>query len=133
MKKSSAAKKAPQFFDFLRKRIPFGGVLRLVADALLINLSILASLSSRLFYYLAYELPKGGYDFQRTLWLYINSYISSSWILTLICLVVFSLSGFYTYGRFYRGRYKVLVVIQAVGAAYLIFCSVLWASSSSTA
>jgi len=126
MKKSNVAKKTPQLFDLLRKKIPFGGVLRLVADALLINLSILASLSSRLFYYLAYELPKGGYDFQRTLWLYINSYISSSWILTLICLVVFSLSGFYTYGRFYRGRYKVLVVIQAVGAAYLIFGSLVY-------
>jgi nucleoside-diphosphate-sugar epimerase len=119
--KLSATKKAPQFIDRLRQGFPFGGVLRLVADVFLINLSILAALSSRLFYYLAYELPKGGYDFQRTLLLYINSYISSSWVLILICVVVFALSGFYTYGRYYRGRYKVLVVIQAVGVAYLIF------------
>lgn len=113
--------KTPQVLESLQKKIPFGGVLRLVADALLINLSILASLSSRLFYYLAFELPKGGYDFQRTLWLYINSYISSSWVLTLVCVVVFALSGFYTYGRYYRGRYKALVIIQAVAVAYLIF------------
>ncbi len=121
MKKSNTAKKVPKAFDKIRMKISFGGILRLIADILLINLSILASLSSRLFYYLAYELPKGGYDFQRTLWLYINSYISSSWVLTLICVIVFALSGFYTYGRFYRGRYKVLVVIQAVAVAYLVF------------
>ncbi len=121
MKKSTPASKVPETLDKLRVKFPFGGALRLVADVLLINLSILASLSARLFYYLAYELPPGGYDLQRTLWLYINSYISSSWVLTLICVVVFALSGFYTYGRFYRGRYKVLVVIQAVAVAYLVF------------
>jgi nucleoside-diphosphate-sugar epimerase len=121
MMNSSTAKKVPKAIDRVRMKIPFGGVLRLIADVLLVNLSILASLSARLFYYLAYELPKGSYDLQRTLWLYINSYLSSSWVLTLICVVMFALSGFYTYGRFYRGRYKVLVVIQAVAIAYLAF------------
>ncbi len=121
MNKSDQAQKVPKTIDKLRMKIPFGGVLRLVADIILINLSILASLSARLFFFLAYEMPAGSYDLQRTLWLYINSYLSSSWVLTLICAVVFTLSGFYTYGRFYRGRYKVLVVIQAAAVAYLVF------------
>ena len=42
-------------------------------------------------------------------------------MLTLICLIIFTLSGFYTYGRFYIGRYKVLIVVQAVSLGYLIF------------
>ena len=42
-------------------------------------------------------------------------------MLTSICLLVFALSGFYTKGRAYKGRYKVLVVSQAVSLAYLLF------------
>ena len=34
---------------------------------------------------------------------------------------VFYLSGFYTYGRAYRGRYKALVIVQAVTLAYVTF------------
>ena len=48
-------------------------------------------------------------------------YLDSAWLLTAICLVMFSINGFYTQGRLYRGRYKPLVVIQAVGLAYLVF------------
>ena len=52
-------------------------------------------------------------------WASLEAYAHSSWALTLICLVVFALSGFYTYGRAYRGRYKALV--QAVSLAYILF------------
>jgi FlaA1/EpsC-like NDP-sugar epimerase len=34
---------------------------------------------------------------------------------------VFYLSGFYTYGRAYRSRYKALIIFQAVGLSYLFF------------
>jgi nucleoside-diphosphate-sugar epimerase len=52
--------------------------------------------------------------------------------LTLICLLVFSLSGFYTPGRLYfytpgrlyRGRYKVVMVAEAVSVAYSLFAFV---------
>lgn len=89
----------------------------------LINLSILIALMLRLFYYLAYEAPKidpATVDYNRTIWLYIYSYLNATWLLTLICIIVFSLSGFYTYGRFYKGRYKILIVVQAVSISYLI-------------
>jgi nucleoside-diphosphate-sugar epimerase len=107
----------------LREKVTFGGFVRLVADIVLVNLSILIALMLRLFYYLAYEaqyIIPATVDYNRTIWLYINSYLNATWLLTLICIVVFSLSGFYTYGRFYKGRYKVLIVIQAVSISYLI-------------
>jgi nucleoside-diphosphate-sugar epimerase len=48
-------------------------------------------------------------------------YAGIFWVLTPICLIVFSASGLYTRGRAYRERYKVLVVIRAVTLSYLIF------------
>jgi len=43
------------------------------------------------------------------------------WVLTIASVLVFWFSGFYTYGRAYRSRYKALVILQAVTLAYLIF------------
>ena len=47
--------------------------------------------------------------------------MTSSWVLTFLCLVTFALSGFYTYGRTYRGRYKALIIAQAVSLGYILF------------
>jgi uncharacterized membrane protein len=52
-------------------------------------------------------------------WASLEAYAHSSWALTLICLVVFALSGFYTYGWGYRGRYKALIIVQAVSLALI--------------
>jgi len=41
--------------------------------------------------------------------------------MSIIALIVFYLSGFYTRSRAYQSRYKALVVIQAVAVAYLLF------------
>jgi nucleoside-diphosphate-sugar epimerase len=48
------------------------------------------------------------------------------WILTPICITVFYLSGMYTRGRAYGGRYKILIITQAVSLSYLIFGFVLF-------
>jgi nucleoside-diphosphate-sugar epimerase len=48
-------------------------------------------------------------------------FLVSSLPLTLVALVAFYTSGFYTRGRAYQGRYKALIVTQGVGIAYLIF------------
>lgn len=96
------------------------GLLKLFADALLINLSILTSLVARLLWIIAYA-PTANINYRETLWNYWHVYSDSAWLLTLICLVVFSINGFYTQGKLYRGRYKALVVIQAVAIGYLIF------------
>jgi nucleoside-diphosphate-sugar epimerase len=115
------------FASKLRHRIAYEGIVRLVADIVLVNLAILTALAAGFFYYVAYEAPTV-IDFRSTFWYYFDGYVSSAWLLNLISLVVFSANGFYTYGRFYRGRYKILVVIQAVSVTYLIFGSLIYFS-----
>lgn len=105
----------------IRGRMSFEGVIRLIADSILVNIAIVTSLIVRLLYIVAVGNPDAVIDYQETFWQYLQAYGRSGWLLTLICLVIFTLSGFYTYGRFYRGRYKVLIVVQAVSVAYLIF------------
>ncbi|MCL6526892.1 MAG: NAD(P)-dependent oxidoreductase [Thermaceae bacterium] len=52
---------------------------------------------------------------------YLQIFVQSVWILLPISLILFAASGFYTRGRAYRGRYKMLVVAQAVTLSYLVF------------
>lgn len=101
-------------------KLTLEGLLRLFADAVLVNVSIFSSLVVRLLWIIAYS-PQASINVQEVLWNYWTVYANNAWLLTLICLMVFSLNGFYTQGRFYRGRFKLLVVIQAVGIGYLIF------------
>jgi SAM-dependent methyltransferase len=51
----------------------------------------------------------------------LGTFFSYGWWLTIVCLVCFYWSGFYTYGRAYQSRYKALIVFQAVSQAFLIF------------
>ena len=96
-------------------------VLRVVADALMLNATLLIVLALRLFYLVAFSHAPAELDYRLMLWASLETYAHSSWALTLLCLVVFVLSGFYTYGRAYRGRYKVLIIVQAVSLAYILF------------
>ncbi len=48
-------------------------------------------------------------------------YLGSFWALSLIAITTFALFGFYTKGRAYASRYKVLVVLQATALAFLVF------------
>ena len=96
-------------------------VLRVLADIGLISLSVLAALMLRFIYLVLFEPSRAGADYRHLLFSYLNSYWASIWLLVLICLVIFALSGFYTHGRAYQGRYKVLVVVQAVSLSFLIF------------
>lgn len=110
----------------LKRRVTFEAFIRLAADVVLINLAVLVSLVARILWEIIVAPPQSAFDLRATLLIYVEQYINSAWLLTLICLVVFTLSGFYTYGRFYRGRYKVLVVIQAVSVSFLIFGSLVY-------
>jgi nucleoside-diphosphate-sugar epimerase len=119
------------FIDWLKKRLTLQSILRLFADTVLINAAILASLAIRLLYIVAIGNPQVDYDYTQVFWESLTSYGRSAWLLTLISLVIFALSGFYTYGRFYRGRYKALIVIQAVSLSYLIFGLITYLSQGS--
>jgi nucleoside-diphosphate-sugar epimerase len=108
------------FARWIKRSFSYEGVVRLIADAVLINLAILTSLVARFFYIVAFVSPQTNIDYKNTFWYYLYAYGSGAWLLTLVCLIVFALNGFYTYGRIYRGKYKILVVVQAVSVAFLI-------------
>lgn len=105
---------------WFKNRFTVEGLIRLLADTILINTATLAALAARLLYIVAIENPQPGANYRQLFWEYLQDYGSSAWLLTLVCLTIFTLSGFYTYGRFYRGRYKALIVVQAVSVAYVI-------------
>jgi nucleoside-diphosphate-sugar epimerase len=96
-------------------------VLRLIADALLVNIALVLALAFRYFYLVAFETLESGLTHNEMFRNYVAFYASRSWLLTAICLIAFAASGFYTYGRAYRGRYKLLIIFQAVSLAYLVF------------
>lgn len=95
--------------------------LRILADILMVSLSVLAALFVRYLYLVMFETARAGEDYRALLFNYLRAYASSIWLLVLISIIVFAVSGFYTRGRAYQGRYKVLVVAQAVSISFLIF------------
>jgi nucleoside-diphosphate-sugar epimerase len=111
---------AVSYQNNVKGKLGTDGVLKLCADAILINVSVVTALVARLMWIIAFS-PQANINAKAELWNYWQVYNDSAWLLTLICLVVFSMNGFYTHGRLYRGRYKTLVVMQAVSLAYLIF------------
>ncbi len=118
----------------LRRRLLLETLVRVVADSVAINAALIAALIIR-FLLLVNNLTIAAtnYRYQELIDESIRSYRSSAILLTLLCLVVFYLSGFYTYGRAYRSRYKMLLIFQAVSVSYLVFgfLSYLLASSYS--
>jgi len=106
------------------KRLTWEMLERIVADAVMINLALIIALVVRFLFLFTtgYGNPDASVAFYTTVWEQsIRAYSESAWLLTLICLVVFYLSGFYTYGRAYRSRYKALLIFQAVSLGYLLF------------
>src|SRR6185295_3165180 len=91
-------------------------------DVLLVNTSALTALVLRFLYLVAFEPPlPPELSYNDLFWALLSNYFHIAWLLTAICVVVFAMSGFYTRGRAYQGRYKALVVTQAVSLAYLLF------------
>jgi nucleoside-diphosphate-sugar epimerase len=105
----------------MKKVISFQAIVRMLADAVMINVALILSLAARLLWLWSIGNPGGSINYQESLRTHINYYTGNFWALTIICLVIFSLNGFYTYGRFYRGRYKTLVVIQASSLSFIVF------------
>jgi nucleoside-diphosphate-sugar epimerase len=97
-------------------------LVRVLADGVAVNLALVAALIIR-FLWLVNNLSASAtdYKYQELLNESLRAYQSSTLLLTVLCLVVFYLSGFYTYGRAYRSRYKALLIIQAVSVSYLLF------------
>ena len=102
-----------------RPRFTWEMAVRVIADASMVNAALLIALVVRFLWLINVQ---GGVVSARTAYHdYVQIYLNTFWILTPVSLVVFSLSGFYTHGRIYRGRYKALVIAQAISLSYLVF------------
>ena len=96
-------------------------LVRVFADVILINASVIGALAARYFYLVAFESKTLTVTYETIFWNYVIGYRNIALLLTAVCLSVFALSGFYTRGRAYKGRYKALVITQAASLAYLLF------------
>jgi nucleoside-diphosphate-sugar epimerase len=98
---------------------------RMLADAVLVNLSLAVALFLR--YLVASWTQAGAFFVDRHLMeSFCNIYLRSAWLLTLLSLGIFYVSGFYTRGSMYISRYKPLIILQAVTLAYLAFGSLVF-------
>jgi nucleoside-diphosphate-sugar epimerase len=105
-------------------KLTAGAVIRIVADAVLLQVAMLTALAVRFYWVVNVQgLGDGGLTVAELLDLYQSWYFKTAFPLTALCLLVFYVTGFYTRGETYQSRYKVLVVIQAVSVSYLIYIS----------
>jgi len=98
---------------------------RMLVDAVLVNLSLAVALFLR--YLLASWVQAGAFFVDRALMdSFGEIFLKSAWLLTLLALAIFYVSGFYTRGSMYISRYKALVIFQAVSLSYLAFGSLVF-------
>lgn len=108
----------------LPRRLTLETLERIAADAIMVNIAFATALSLRfmILFILRSDNANSSVSFYTAiLQESIRAYRDCWWLLTAICLILFYLSGFYTYGRTYRSRYKALLILQAVSVAYLLF------------
>jgi nucleoside-diphosphate-sugar epimerase len=102
-------------------RLTRGMVLRMAADALMIQVALATALAFRWLYLVVFLEVGSNAELGRLFWAFVGAYWQTAWPLTLLCLVVFYLTGIYTYGRFYQSRYRALVMFKSVGLAFLLY------------
>ncbi len=106
-----------------RLRVTPGAMIRMVADAILLQIALVLALAARFYVVVSFE-GLADLTVSELLALYQSWYLKTAIPLTALCLLVFYLTGFYTRGVTYQSRYKVLVVIQAVSVSFLTYISV---------
>src|SRR5215469_13342418 len=98
------------------RKLTWEQAVRAFADLIILNASLSAAL---LFQHLECIRLHGSCSF-----LFAPSFlVRSATLLSVIGLSTFALAGFYTKGRAYRSRYKLLVIVQATSIAFLIFAT----------
>lgn len=100
------------------RKLDVGKILRMVADALIVNFSLAVAMTA---HYL-WIVGVGGdvQDASAVLRHHVIRLAYHSLTLTPVALVVFWWSGFYTHSRLYQGRYKAIIIIQAVTLLYVL-------------
>jgi len=97
-------------------------LVRVVADAVMVSASLALGFALRYMSIAGVE-GAGSQTARTVLNTYITTYARDVWLLVPVSVLVFYLSGFYTYGRAYSSRFKALIVLQAVTIAYLVVAS----------
>lgn len=108
----------PQTVSRNRFRLSYEVIIRAIADLLMLNAAMVLGLATTVLLNLG-EAPSLGVS--RSFQVHLRSQISWCWLTGAVAMVVFYLSGFYTKGRAYKGRYRALVVTQAVALVFLIY------------
>ena len=96
-------------------------LLRIAADVVLIQLSIIAALVIRYLAVYVFQNQPGETDLQAIASAYVSVWSTNSFVLVAFCLICLGIAGVYTRRRFYMGRYKTLAVFQAVSIAFLAY------------
>ncbi len=105
-------------FRFLQNLKSRGAAPRIVADFLIVHLSMIAGLTVSVIY----QIARGhGPEAQQITAQFSRYYAGFFWLLSPIFPVVFLLNGFYTHSRAYAGRYKLLAILRGVALAVLLF------------
>ena len=106
-----------------KRRFTTGMMLRMAADTVMLHGALAIAFALWILNYaLMHEAGvDGGVNIE--FWELLRSSLYMIWPLTGICLTLFYLGGFYTYGRAYQSRYKALLISQAVTLAYLMYAS----------
>jgi len=89
---------------------------RVIADFLMINFSLIFAFF--IWFLISTNLLNYKLDIYKK---FINNYQNSFYIISLTCLVIFYLFGFYTNTRSYRSRYKAWTIFKAVTLSYLSY------------
>ncbi len=104
-----------------RLQISKNSLVRMLADAAMINVALIGALGGRYLYLVGVESMPAGATPQQVLMEYATGYASSGWLLTLIALGVFVVSGLYAGHRTHRIRYRTWRIAQGVTLAFLLF------------
>lgn len=107
--------------DPQRFRLSKHALIRMIADAVMVNIAMIVALGSRYLYVVGVQTTPTGVGPRELLMGYTTGYADSGWILTLIAIGVFVVSGLYTDKRTHRIRYRTLSIAQGVTVAFLLF------------
>ncbi|MDA7950691.1 MAG: NAD-dependent epimerase/dehydratase family protein [Pirellulaceae bacterium] len=103
-----------------RLSITRGLVLRLLADGVLLQSALVLALIVWAFVDASLGFADSN-TLSENIIGYFRWYRMSTIPLTLLCLVIFYLNGFYTFGLYYQSRYKTLVLLQAVIQSFALY------------
>ncbi|MFQ5583236.1 MAG: NAD-dependent epimerase/dehydratase family protein [Calditrichia bacterium] len=97
-------------------------LLRVIVDLIMINFAFFSALMLRFLWAtgIAGNIGSPTETFDSYFMIYLKGFA----ILSVVSFLVFYYSGFYTFGKAYKSKYKLLVVFEAVSLSYLIFGSI---------